>query len=59
LTFTGGDNGVGYQIQVSEDLGSAVWSILATNVATLGGIPSYTDRDATNHPARFYRTVVP
>jgi autotransporter-associated beta strand protein len=59
LNFTGGDTGVSYQIQASTDLSSPTWIILATNMATLSGIPSYTDTDATNHPIRFYRTVVP
>jgi hypothetical protein len=59
LTFTGGDAGVSYQIQASTDLGSPAWSILATNVATITGLPSFIDSDATNYSIRFYRTVVP
>ncbi|MDD5141755.1 MAG: MBG domain-containing protein [Verrucomicrobiales bacterium] len=59
LTFTGGDDGVSYQIQASPDLSSPAWSNLATNIATLSGLPSFTDLDATNHAVRFYRTVLP
>jgi hypothetical protein len=59
LTFTGGDAGVIYQIQVSTDLSSSAWSILATNVANNLGLPSFIDLGATNNPVRFYRTVVP
>lgn len=59
LTFTGGDTGVSCQIQASMDLSSPTWSILETKMATMSGISSYTDTDATNYPVRFYRTVVP
>ncbi|MEI6077245.1 MAG: MBG domain-containing protein, partial [Verrucomicrobiota bacterium] len=59
LIFTGGDPGVSYVIQASDDLSNPVWSNLSTNTATLSGIPSFIDLSATNNPVRFYRTVIP
>ena len=59
LIFTGGDPGVSYVIEASDDLSNPVWSSLITNTATLSGIPSFIDLSATNNPVRFYRTVIP
>jgi len=59
LTFTGGDPGVIYVVQVTADLSNPVWSSLITNTATVSGIPSFIDLSATNNPVRFYRTVIP
>jgi hypothetical protein len=59
LTFTGGDAGVSYVIQAASDLSNPIWLNLITNTATMGGLPSYSDLNATNYPIRFYRTVAP
>jgi sugar lactone lactonase YvrE len=59
LTFTGGNLGVDYRIQAKSDLLISSWSDLATNQAGSNGLPSLIDLDATNHDARFYRTVTP
>ena len=55
LTCTGGA-GQFYKIQAATDLGSGVWTDLATVNADLTGTFAYTDYSATNYPIRFYRT---
>jgi hypothetical protein len=57
-----GTPGKTYRVQATEDLTSpVVWNVLngsATNAPALG-IWSFDDLDATNHPARYYRSVSP
>ena len=57
-----GTPGTSYHVQATEDLTPpSVWNTLAgsgTNAPTLG-IWTFDDLDATNHTARFYRTVSP
>jgi hypothetical protein len=55
LTCTGGA-GQSYKIQATTDLGSGVWTDLATVNADMTGLFAYTDLSATNYPVRFYRT---
>ena len=59
LTFTGGDPGVNYRVEVSSDLAATNWSTWITNQAGTNGLPAVIDWDATNHSRRFYRTVTP
>ena len=59
LTFTGGDAGASYRIQSSLDLTSTNWTTLGTSLATTNGLPGFIDVDASNHPARYYRTSTP
>ena len=59
LTFTGGDAGVSYRIQANSDLATTTWNDLSTNLAGTNGLPSFTDLNATNYGARFYRIVTP
>jgi hypothetical protein len=63
LTFTGGQaaiSGAGvashtYQIQASTDLNS--WVVIGQQIAGTDGSFSFTDTNAANFPARFYRFV--
>ena len=59
LTFMGGDAGASYRILGNTDLTSTNWSMLGTSLATTNGLPGFIDTDATNHAARYYRTVTP
>jgi hypothetical protein len=59
LTFAGGDAGVSYRIQANSDLNTTTWDDLSTNLAGTNGLPGFTDLNATNQGARFYRIVTP
>jgi hypothetical protein len=48
-----------YNIQATTDLGLPVWTTIATQVTDANGMFSFIDADATNYPARFYRTWRP
>jgi hypothetical protein len=59
LTFSGGDPGVSYRIQANSSFSNPAWTNLSTNLAGAGGLTNFTDLDASNYPARFYRTIAP
>jgi len=48
-----------YLVQATTSLSSPSWVTIATNTAGPDGLFSYVDADATNYPARFYRTSTP
>lgn len=50
-----GQVGHTYQILASTDL--ATWAAIGSETADGGGAFGFTDLDAANHPARFYRTL--
>ena len=49
-----GQNNRTYQIQASSNL--ANWSVIGSVTLGAGGAVEFTDTDAANYPARFYRT---
>lgn len=52
-----GDPGDTYVIEAANDLSHPDWTTISTNTIAPGGVLTVTDLDATNHPARFYRTA--
>jgi uncharacterized repeat protein (TIGR03803 family) len=49
-----------YQIEARTDLNfTNDWQILGSNVVGTNGSSQFLDADATNYPARFYRSVTP
>jgi mannan endo-1,4-beta-mannosidase len=55
-----GPRGATYQVLASTNLTlpPAAWSVL-TNATLSGGVFTFTDRQTTNYPRRFYRVVTP
>jgi hypothetical protein len=50
-----GQTGHSYQIQASTDL--IAWTTIGTQAVDSSGVFAFTDNDAPNYPARFYRTL--
>ncbi len=49
-----GQNGAAYQVQASTDLSN--WAAIGTVTLDASGTSNFTDVNAANYPARFYRT---
>jgi len=49
-------SGAWYALEGSTDL--QTWAMLLARTST-GGTQSFTDTKTTNHPARYYRLIVP
>ncbi len=58
ISFAGIPN-YSYRVQATTSLVSPLWTDVSTNVAGTNGLWQFTDLDATNYPARYYRTVHP
>lgn len=46
-----------YAVQCTSDLTSGNWVTLTATVSDEGGLYNFTDKDAPNHPCRFYRSI--
>lgn len=48
-----------YRLQAASNLRSPAWVTISTNVAGIDGLVTFTDLQAPNYPARFYRATMP
>ncbi len=60
LTMAGGAAGLTYNIQATTNLAKTnAWQVIGSAVAAIDGSFQFIDSNATNFPARFYRSVSP
>ncbi len=58
ISFSGIPNFT-YHVQATTNLVLPFWTNISTNVAGTDGLWQFTDSDATNYPARYYRSEYP
>lgn len=54
-----GTPGLGYHVQVCQDLTIPYWEVIAEVTADAGGAFEFIDKDAARYPMRFYRFALP
>jgi len=58
INFAGGPNCT-YLVQTTTNLTASSWGTISTNVAGTNGLWQFTDTNAGNYSARFYRSATP